>query len=231
MYLEEIFAIADYDILEEGEHPSGAKFVRIEGKMQRANYVNANKRYYAGTLLGEGIKAMEAKTQNRGLMGELDHPFSRNPSRLMTVAYQQASHYIERLIMDGDYVIGKWQTANSPNGIILRNFFKDNATVGSSLRGGGKTADRGTHLEVVSPFRIITYDAVSNPSNHEATLRSVNEAFHEAVDICLLGGGEVLDMTDKKPAEKKELIERAKFDKQLLHDIVDDIVFDGFDLR
>lgn len=231
MYLEEIFAISDYDILEEGEHPSGAKFVRIEGKMQRANYVNANKRYYGGGLLGEGIKAIEGKTQCRGLMGELDHPFSKNPSRLMTVAYQQASHYIERLIMDGDYVIGKWQTANSPNGIILRNYFKDQATVGSSLRGGGKTADRGTHLEVISPFRIITYDAVSNPSNHEASLRSTNEALHEAIDFHLLGPGEVVEMTEKAPEEKKELIERAKFDKQLLHRIVDDIVFDGFELR
>lgn len=174
---------------------------------------------------------MEAKTQCRGLMGELDHPFSKNPSRLMTVAYQQASHYIERLVMDGDYVIGKWQTANSPNGIILRNYFKDNATVGSSLRGGGKTADRGTHLEVISPFRIITYDAVSNPSNHEATLRNVNEAFHEAIDACLLGGAEVVEMTDKEPAEKKELVKEVKFNRELLHRIIDDIVFDGFELR
>ena len=164
-------------------------------------------------------------------MGELDHPFSKNPSRLMTVAYQKASHYIERLNMDGDYVIGKWQTANSPNGIILRNYFKDHTTIGSSLRGGGKTEDRGTHLEVISPFRIITYDAVSNPSNHEASLRSVKEAIHEAVDVCLLGVCEVAEMTKKEPEEKKELIEEAKFNKQLLHSIVDDIVFDGFELR
>lgn len=181
---------------------------RATGIFQRGNYINANNRVYKTETLSEAIGTINDKVKTRALVGNLDHPIGEE-EKVLQLLLSEASHLITGLNVDGNDIIGTLETLNTPNGQILSNLLEDKVYVGISLRGGGKTLPmkyEGKEVDMVqSPLKIITYDAVANPSNTMAQLKMVKESTHEYVDRMLFGA-------KKKTAEEnlKEQAEKIK---------------------
>lgn len=166
------------------------KKLKANGIFQRGNYVNQNNRVYKTETLKEAVGKIQDRIKTRALVGNLDHPIG-SEEKVLQLLLTDASHLISKLKVDGNDVIGTLETLNTPNGHILSNLLEDEVYIGISLRGGGRitpTKFEGKNVDMVqSPLKIITYDAVANPSNAMAQLNMISESLHEYVDRCLFG--------------------------------------------
>ena len=153
--------------------------LRMECILQTVGDINRNKRKYTKKPLQEAIEKIYPRIKERSLLGELDHPISKDPVRQVTVLYKEASHTILELGWDGNKLIGVVETLRTPNGQIMKSLVEDNIPVGFSFRGMGdlrEIVEAGTKVfEVVSPIKIITWDSVSYPSHSSAKVIKIME--------------------------------------------------------
>lgn len=154
--------------------------VIFETILQEADSVNGNKRVYPKTVINEGLIAIKKKIQDRGFLGELDHPIpdgnnsSTDQIRQTTVLYKNVSHVISDVWWDGILLKGRVETLPyTQYGRTLSGLALDNIPVGFSLRGLADVKDKGSFQEVVGPLMIICYDSVSQPSNAKATIQEI----------------------------------------------------------
>jgi len=150
--------------------------IRFETVLQEVNHVNRNKRYYMKENMQEGIDAVMDRIRGREFMGELDHPIDSNPSRQVTVSFQNVSHLITEIGWDGNKLIGVLESLSTPSGQILHNLIKyDGIATGFSFRGLGSVEpiNEGfgkTYNKVVGQISVITWDCVSYPSHPSAKI-------------------------------------------------------------
>jgi len=153
--------------------------IRMECVLQTVNDVNRNKRLYTKEVLEEGLKKIKDKLKEGSLLGELDHPTDRNPSRQFTVLYKESSHRIREVGWEGNRLIGIVETLSTPNGKILKALVEDKVPIGFSFRGVGDvqpiTEGGRKYNKVVGPIHIVTWDAVSYPSHKEAKMIRITE--------------------------------------------------------
>lgn len=172
------------------ESKTGIRKIQAKGIFQRGNYINQNNRVYRTETLSESVDGIMDKIKNRALVGNLDHPIG-SEEKVLQLLLSEASHLITDMKVSGNDVMGQLETLNTPNGHVLANLLEDKVYVGISLRGGGKTSPgkfEGREVDIVeSPLKIITYDAVANPSNTMAQLEMISESVHDYVDRCLFG--------------------------------------------
>lgn len=165
--------------------------IRFEAILQTCGDINRNRRIYDKKVLQEGIDSVMDRVKNREFMGEISHPISDNPSRQMTVLYQEASHLITDLGWRGNKLVGVLETLRTPNGNILKALIEDQIPVGWSFRGAGEIQEifrEGQQVyKVQSPIHVITWDSVSYPSHSQAKItkitESVSNAIYESVDF------------------------------------------------
>lgn len=163
-----------------GEDSNGpVKQIVIEGEYQRAGQKNKNQRVYSEELLSREthILAEQIKTRN-GVPGELDHPLPGNTEKdlilAQRVSMRNAAILNVSLEMNNKVVYGKSIVVEeSADGRALMGFLKKKWKPGISSRGlGGKPMMSAEgYLQVPMDYRMITYDIVSNPSNHNSILR------------------------------------------------------------
>lgn len=153
--------------------------IRMECILQTANEVNRNNRKYSKEIINAGLKEIKPLIEEGSLLGELDHPVTREPTRLILVLYKEASHKILDVWWEGNKLYGILETLRTPNGIIMKNLVEDGIPIGFSLRAMGNLRpmwENGrSYKEVIGPFKIITWDSVSYPSHKEAKLVSIKE--------------------------------------------------------
>lgn len=136
---------------------------KFRGKFQEAEAVNKNKRIYPYAVLDENVKKLIPVIEARGLVGELDHPTDS------IVHFEKCSHVITKLWWDGQNLMGEGEILNTPHGRILKALLNDGVRVGISSRGvGNGRNDENGILVIGESYKLITFDAVADPSTYSA---------------------------------------------------------------
>ena len=143
---------------------------KFRGKFQEAEAVNKNKRIYPFSVLDENVKKLKPIIEARGLIGELDHPTDS------IIHFDKCSHIVTKLWWEGNNLMGEGEILNTPYGKILKTLLNDGVRVGISSRGvGNGRSDENGILVIGESYKLITFDAVADPSTHSA--------FQEKVEI------------------------------------------------
>lgn len=136
---------------------------KFRGKFQEASAVNKNKRIYPFEVLDENVKKLNPIVDARGLVGELDHPTDS------IIHFEKCSHVITKLWWEGNNLMGEGEILNTPHGRILKSLLADGVRVGISSRGvGNGRSDENGILVIGESYKLITFDAVADPSTHNA---------------------------------------------------------------
>ena len=153
---------------------NGKKCLYIEGPFLVAEQGNRNRRMYRlNTLKREVDRYNEEFIKTKRALGELGHPDTP------TINLERVSHLITELRQEGNTFIGKAKILDTPYGQIVKNFIDNGVNLGVSSRGmGGDPVYSGGSVYVPEDYNMICYDAVTNPSVHNAILQ---RAFQEEV--------------------------------------------------
>lgn len=138
----------------------------IEGIFASVEAKNKNGRIYKKETLDREMKKLSESISKRCLWGELNHPTTPD------VNLERAAILIEKLDWDGNNVIGRAKVLKTPMGRIAETLIKEGA-VGISSRGLG-TVDESGYVNDES-YQLLTFDLVSNPSNHPSWVKGVYE--------------------------------------------------------
>jgi hypothetical protein len=167
--------LLEYTILSDVKGNMGNK-VTAEAVFQKCDDSNANGHKFPKRVLTSALNQIKEEVQNRHFLGELDHPDDINDvNRIATVSLKNVSHVITSLAMDGNYVVGKFETLDTPNGMILGSLLKDKIKVGVSIRAiTDQDISYGlNNVDTINEFTLISYDAVHNPAYSDAYVKSV----------------------------------------------------------
>lgn len=163
--------------LNESTDAIGAKVIKFKGKFQEADAVNKNKRSYPYTVLESNVKRLSETIGSGGLVGELDHPTDS------IIHFANCSHKINKLWWEGKVLMGEGTILNTPAGKILRSILESGVRVGISSRGvgNGRVNEEGI-LVIGESYKLITFDAVADPSTHAAFQEKVVSSKQENVN-------------------------------------------------
>lgn len=172
---------SQYDVkINEDVYTKSTNRISFDAVLQEADAPNKNNRVYSMSLLNEGMQSLAGQVSNNSLLGELDHPYGPTVdiSRQATVMYKDASHRINKFYTEGKLVMGKLNTLSEGNGKILAGLIRDKVKIGFSLRALGKLDEQKGVKIVVKPFKMVTYDSVSVPSNTPAYITKLDEGLN-----------------------------------------------------
>lgn len=169
---------ADLTIIKES-YDKATKISKVifKTKLQTAEEVNANRRYYSRETCANIVEGLSAQAKARSLFQEIDHPMAVGSEtdqkrRALTVQLSNCGSLLRDIWVDGNNIIGEVETLSGFKGPDLRNIImEDKANIGFSVRMFGKLKAHPSIqevVEVVTPLKPITYDVVTNPSHKTA---------------------------------------------------------------
>ena len=162
--------------LEINESATKSGLTKFRGKFQEAEAVNKNKRIYPHNVLDENVKKLIPIIEARGLVGELDHPTDS------IIHFEKCSHVITKLWWEGNNLMGEGEILNTPHGRILKSLISDGVRVGISSRGvGSGRNDENGILVIGESYKLITFDAVADPSTYNAFQKEVSGKKEHAI--------------------------------------------------
>lgn len=135
---------------------------KFRGKFQEAEAKNKNNRIYPYSILDENVKKLSPIIKARGLVGELDHPTDS------VIHFEKASHIVTNVWWEGNNLMGEGEILNTPAGRILKALLNDGVRVGISSRGVGNGREENGTFIIGESYKLITFDAVADPSTHAA---------------------------------------------------------------
>jgi hypothetical protein len=135
---------------------------KFRGKFQEAEAKNKNNRIYPYSILDENVKKLSPIIKARGLVGELDHPTDS------VIHFEKASHIVTNVWWEGNNLMGEGEILNTPAGRILKALLNDGVRVGISSRGVGNGREENGVFVIGESYKLITFDAVADPSTHAA---------------------------------------------------------------
>lgn len=172
----------------------------VEGIFGKIDARNENNRRYPESIwtknLGESAPFRRRLT-TRSVLGELEHPESGN-THLERVAMIIVDAWIEQLdeqkiaekgldteeVKPGKYIMGRYETLNTPRGQILKALHEARVNIGISSRGRGDIRNVDGVDVVQDDYELDTWDAVYLPSVTEAKPKPMGEGkVSEAGDL------------------------------------------------
>lgn len=165
----------DYKIEKEESTSLGPK-LKASAVFQKLYTKNNNGHHMDETCLIREIKDAQSDIRERHFLGELDHPENlEDIGRIMTVELNRASHLVTKLEVDGNYVVGEFETLTTPRGQILHALLSDKIKTGVSIRAltDQSLVYDGSTYQDVENFHLICYDAVHNPAFNDAYVTSL----------------------------------------------------------
>lgn len=137
--------------------------LKFRGKLQEAEITNKNRRKYPFSVLDENVRRLADVVKARGLLGELDHPTDS------IIHFKEASHVLTKLWWVNNVLMGEGEILNTAMGRTLRALLQDGIRIGMSSRGvGNGKVDADGILVISEGYKLITFDAVADPSTPEA---------------------------------------------------------------
>lgn len=136
--------------------------------------------------------SVQERLKGKRFFGELDHPPKDDVERFLTVNLKEASHRINRVWFEGDYIIGEFETMKSKNGDIVRSMIEMNAEIACSWRGCGFPRPDGGEdicwttwdivfqpsaaaaLSIETSFKMKTYGESTNVSRRDIALANLD---------------------------------------------------------
>jgi len=170
------------EILEQKNITENVSKVVFKARLQTAEEINQNKRFYRRPILEQIVRILQPKAKSRSLFQEVDHPLVVTASdtdsplmkkRAVTVEIKNSGTLIRDIYMEKNDVIGIIETLSGFKGPDIFNLLvRDKANIGFSLRMFARLVpDPNNNVMVVEPpLRPITYDIVSNPSHTNANI-------------------------------------------------------------
>jgi len=142
-----------------------AETLYISGIYSSADLENNNNRKYPKNVLEREIGKIMLKVESKSLWGELGHPPNPevNPDKIAILT--------ESLEWKGSHVHGRSKVLDTPMGNILKTLVKE-GRMGISSRGLGTVSESGN---VNEDFNLITWDAVTDPSNNPSWVNGIYE--------------------------------------------------------
>lgn len=165
--------------------------IHMTGLFGETGIQNRNGRTYNKENYGQMVEELQPEIE-RGLLGELDHPFD------LAIHLDNVSHRIDSLHMNEDGTCtGDITILSTPKGNIVKSLVEAGLPVYMSSRGVGTMNEEGE----VTLSKIITWDIVATPSVERAKF-SVKEGLFESVDDNLL----LIEAEDKEdePKDKED---------------------------
>jgi len=177
--LVENFLFTNTDIVNESRTyvSKDLKNYEVVGKLQEAEAVNQNNRFYPKHVLLDQIEKYMNLVRQRRAMGVLDHPDHT------VINLDRLSHIVTDIWWEGNKVLGKVEFLNTPCGEILIEMDRKGIPVGMSSRGVGTVEEKAGKI-YVSDYELICFDAVSDPSTRNAFVTSgglINE--HKKLEV------------------------------------------------
>lgn len=187
----------EYSVLQEiktlDSSPSTYK-IRGNSLLQTLDEVNGNRRVYTHAIGEIYVNAANDKIRTKRLLGEMDHPWIRNPKdpmevkRQLQVLLKECSHKFNKLWIEGNRICGLVETLSNNHGINMARMANiDDVPIGFSCRAIGKVKKKNYAgkpiMEVCQPTIFVTYDAVSDPSHKSAELKDITAVITNAGDF------------------------------------------------
>lgn len=191
--LVETFPIRlEKSVILESQSRNNGRIIIPKMIIQRADVPNKNKRIYRRNILEREVNRCFADVKaagSRGLLGELDH-IDNSIINLKNVALGMLDYSWR-----GNDLLGDVEILHTSHGNILKEILLAGYVPGISSRGMGSVeslheSDDPDLVEVQDDFQLVCWDAVSDPSTHNAYFKSVDpsypntvtESFHPKVD-------------------------------------------------
>jgi len=176
----------------------------IEGLFSSTGVKNNNGRIYSKAIFKKEVEKLMEKINDKTSLGELNHPTDR-----AEVDPVESAIMLESLEWKDNNLYGKAKVLTTPKGQIVRSLINDGVKLGISSRGLGTVSENGN---VNDDFKLITYDVVSDPSNHGSWVKGIYEGTDFEYNI-----SQELPSDEDLIKEVKELHTRKIF--QVLKDI------------
>ena len=139
----------------------------LVGKLQAAEDQNQNGRSYPRKILEREVANYMIRVKQGLALGEIDHP-----QESTVVEYKNATHRVLDLWWKNNEVWGKIEFFNHPDvpdGKKLSTLhLVYGIPIGMSSRGLGSLTEAGGRTIVNDDYQIICWDAVTDPSTHNA---------------------------------------------------------------
>jgi len=162
-----------YELIESNSSNGNSKF---RGKLQEADAVNKNKRMYPFDVLNSNVSRLNEVVDARGLIGELDHPSDS------IIHFEKASHLITKLWWENKVLMGEGEILNTPHGKVLKSLMESGVRIGMSSRGvGNGTSNESGVFVIGESYKLITFDAVADPSTFAAFQEKVVKGKQESI--------------------------------------------------
>ena len=160
--------------------------IRGSSLLQTLDEINGNRRVYTHAIGEIYVDAANEKIKSGRLLGEMDHPYIKNPKdpaevkRQLMVVLKECSHKFNKLWIENNTICGLVETLSNDHGInMARMAALDGIPIGFSCRAIGKVRKKNFQgrsiMEVCEPTVFVTYDAVSDPSHKTAELKDISE--------------------------------------------------------
>jgi len=165
--------------------------ISIVGIFSSAEIENSNNRKYKKNLLERELGKIEEKINRKSLWGELGHPSNPdiNPDKIAILT--------TKLEWKGNDLYGRAKVLETPMGNITKVLVKE-GNVGISSRGLGTVSDDGY---VNEDFNLITWDIVTDPSNHPSWISGI----YEEREWDIPGKEKQLTIEDAKKAHERQI--------------------------
>ena len=195
---------------------NGEKKYFIEGIFAQAELKNRNGRIYPKKVIEKAVESYQSVIEAKRALGELNHPPHPN------INPERASHLIEKLVWEGNNVMGRAKILTSlPMGKIVKGLIDEGVNFGVSTRGMGSISESNGVKIVQDDFVLNTVDVVSDPSGIDCWVEGVLESKEWVIDA-LTGQWVIAEQNKKqlkslsyKQIQEQKLALFAKFLQQI----------------
>ncbi|EAK6855280.1 hypothetical protein DAG40_08830 [Campylobacter coli] len=169
------------------------KKYKIAGIFSTIGEKNRNGRIYPKELWESNVKKYQdvIKSGSINRLCEWEHP------ERGTVDPMEAVAAINKLEINGKYVMGEATLLDNPRANQLKSLIDNGIKLSVSSRGSGRVKNG-----IVESFDLITYDLVSAPSDYNATMEGTS--IYESQKEFVMVDGKLVESKDSSKVETKD---------------------------
>ncbi len=159
--------LPDTNVIKQSVRVNNGKLY-LTGRIQIADHLNANQRYYPKHILQKQVEKYQEKIKNNMAFGECDHPDSD------LISLKNVALIMKEIHWNGNQVIGTIMLTSNRIGKDMQALVQDGCTLSISSRGIGSLQRTDKGDQVQDDFQIVSWDLVVQPSTPKASFFNQN---------------------------------------------------------